>query len=102
MTEMANNIQGLPPLPKCFSGLIGSDSAQWREMERIHTLRTNIMNGLSRDQANSCGTSDSDTPGSGTGGNSSESESDSGLLNPFTKLNTALTKLRREMVGPSG
>ncbi|XP_064484888.1 leucine repeat adapter protein 25-like [Ornithodoros turicata] len=42
------SLQGLPPLPKSLSGLLNFSSSQWRELERLHTMRTLIQQDLSR------------------------------------------------------
>lgn len=42
------SLQGLPPLPKSLSALLNFTSAQWKEMERIHTMRTMIQQDLNR------------------------------------------------------
>lgn len=42
------SLQGLPPLPKSLSGLLNFSSNQWRELERLHTMRTLIQQDLSR------------------------------------------------------
>lgn len=46
----AQPLKGLPPLPKSLSGLLNFNSAQWRELERLHVMRTMIQQDLSRTQ----------------------------------------------------
>ncbi|KAH9375438.1 hypothetical protein HPB48_013493 [Haemaphysalis longicornis] len=41
-------LRELPPLPKSLSGLINFSSSQWREVERVHLMRTMIQQDLSR------------------------------------------------------
>ncbi|KAH8028045.1 hypothetical protein HPB51_012631 [Rhipicephalus microplus] len=41
-------LRDLPPLPKSLSGLINFNSTQWREVERVHLMRTMIQQDLSR------------------------------------------------------
>ncbi|XP_013783840.1 protein FAM89A-like [Limulus polyphemus] len=42
------SLQGLPPLPKSLSGLLNFSSSQWKELERLHAMRTMIQQDLSR------------------------------------------------------
>ncbi|XP_077522891.1 uncharacterized protein LOC144133579 [Amblyomma americanum] len=44
----AQALRDLPPLPKSLSGLINFNSSQWRELERVHLMRTMIQQDLSR------------------------------------------------------
>lgn len=44
----AQALRELPPLPKSLSGLINFNSSQWREVERVHLMRTMIQQDLSR------------------------------------------------------
>ncbi|KAG0412318.1 hypothetical protein HPB47_010545 [Ixodes persulcatus] len=39
-------LKGLPPLPKSLSGLLNFNSTQWRELERLHNMRTMIQQDL--------------------------------------------------------
>ncbi|KAL1435079.1 hypothetical protein MTO96_001624 [Rhipicephalus appendiculatus] len=41
-------LRDLPPLPKSLSGLVNFNSSQWRELERVHLMRTMIQQDLSR------------------------------------------------------
>lgn len=42
------SLHGLPPLPKSLSALLNFSSSQWKEMERMHAMRTMIQQDLSR------------------------------------------------------
>ncbi|UYV82182.1 fam89a [Cordylochernes scorpioides] len=44
----SSSLQGLPPLPKSLSGLLNFSSSQWKELEKLHAMRTMIQQDLSR------------------------------------------------------
>ncbi|XP_046355893.1 leucine repeat adapter protein 25-like [Haliotis rufescens] len=95
-----SQIPGLPPLPRCFSGLLGSDSSQWRETEKMHTLKANLLEELAQESLCESDQGDSGTPPTSNGVNG-EVESPSSTPHPvssFSRLNASLTTLRREMV----
>uniref|UniRef100_T1JC23 Leucine repeat adapter protein 25 n=1 Tax=Strigamia maritima TaxID=126957 RepID=T1JC23_STRMM len=76
------SLQGLPPLPKSLSGLLTFSSAQWKEMERLHTMRTMIQQDLSRAHNSSDGDGELDSVGK-----------------KKVSLDAQLALLRKEMVG---
>ncbi|XP_069500950.1 leucine repeat adapter protein 25 [Ambystoma mexicanum] len=45
---IASPIEGLPPLPKGLSGLLNSSGGSWREVERVYSKKTRILDDLSR------------------------------------------------------
>ncbi|GFT16132.1 hypothetical protein TNCV_3316481 [Trichonephila clavipes] len=93
MKSMAS-LQGLPPLPKSLSGLLNFSSAQWKEMERLHTMRTMIQQDLSRGIAER--TNLQNVP---TRSDSAENiQSDDGKTqNRSGRLDVQLALLRKEM-----
>lgn len=93
LTNMAS-LQGLPPLPKSLSGLLSFSSAQWKEMERIHAMRTMIQQDLNRGRLQNP-----------SGSNNEVESTDGRNLSPQYKirktytLDAQLALLRKEMVG---
>ncbi|XP_041351608.1 leucine repeat adapter protein 25-like [Gigantopelta aegis] len=93
-------IPGLPPLPACFSGLVGSDTSQSRETEKF--LSPHAQSSV-EEQANR---EDTSSQNCDVVRNGSDSNTNRNLCNgeassdrsPFCQLNTTLTKLRKEMV----
>lgn len=92
LTNMAS-LQGLPPLPKSLSGLLSFSSAQWKEMERIHAMRTMIQQDLNRGRLQNP-----------SGSNNEVESTDGRNLSPQYKirktytLDAQLALLRKEMV----
>ncbi|XP_035214338.1 protein FAM89A-like isoform X2 [Stegodyphus dumicola] len=96
------SLQGLPPLPKSLSGLLNFSSAQWKELERLHTMRTMIQQDLSRGMAER--TNLQRVPSQS--GSSENVQSDHGSpasdvpgQNRAGRLDVQLALLRKEMVG---
>ncbi|KAF8793846.1 leucine repeat adapter protein 25-like [Argiope bruennichi] len=96
------SLQGLPPLPKSLSGLLNFSSAQWKEMERLHTMRTMIQQDLSRGLAERTNLqrlpSHSDSSENIQGDNGGLS-ADTSAQNRAGRLDVQLALLRKEMVG---
>ncbi|XP_013386858.1 leucine repeat adapter protein 25 [Lingula anatina] len=44
------SVHGLPDLPKCLSGLANATSSQWKEEERLHSMRAQLQADLSESQ----------------------------------------------------
>lgn len=91
------SLQGLPPLPKSLSGLLNFSSAQWKELERLHTMRTMIQQDLSR------GANLQRVPSHNDNNDSVESEhgspaSDVSSQSRSGRLDVQLALLRKEMV----
>lgn len=91
-------IEGLPPLPKCFSGVVGLEVEKLRNVveedeEQVSEVEGSegLYNG-EPDLSESLG--DNTLTGSDSNGYNSFEEDNS----PFTKLNNALNKLKDEMV----
>ena len=82
------SLHGLPPLPKSLSGLSNFTSAQWKELEHLHMMRTMIQQDLNtavtRNQSES---SSNHVPKEGS---SQQKKS--------TSLDAQLALLRKEMV----
>lgn len=94
--QMAS-LQGLPPLPKSLSGLLNFSSAQWKELERLHTMRTMIQQDLNR------GTNLQRVPSHGDSADNVESEhsspaSEAASQSRSGRLDVQLALLRKEMV----
>lgn len=92
------SLQGLPPLPKSLSGLLNFSSAQWKELERLHTMRTMIQQDLNRgtnlQRVPSHGDSNTDNVESEHSSPVSEAASQS----RSGRLDVQLALLRKEMV----
>ena len=93
-------IPGLPPLPACFSGLMGSDTSQWRETGKFLSESVNTQSESSAEEA---ARDDSALYDCEVQRNDTERDTDRSLCNgenvsPFCQLNSTLTKLRKEMV----
>lgn len=91
------SLQGLPPLPKSLSGLLNFSSAQWKELERLHTMRTMIQQDLNR------GTNLQRVPSHGDSAESTVSDhgspaSDVSTQSRSGRLDVQLALLRKEMV----
>lgn len=91
------SLQGLPPLPKSLSGLLNFSSAQWKELERLHTMRTMIQQDLNR------GTNLQRVPPHSDNADNVESEhgspaSDAPTQSRSGRLDVQLALLRKEMV----
>lgn len=91
------SLQGLPPLPKSLSGLLNFSSAQWKELERLHTMRTMIQQDLNR------GTNLQRVPPHSDNTDNIESEhgspaSDVPSQSRSGRLDVQLALLRKEMV----
>lgn len=91
------SLQGLPPLPKSLSGLLNFSSAQWKELERLHTMRTMIQQDLNR------GTNLQRVPSHGDNTDNVESEhsspaSEAASQSRSGRLDVQLALLRKEMV----
>ncbi|XP_023239173.1 protein FAM89A-like isoform X2 [Centruroides sculpturatus] len=97
------SLQGLPPLPKSLSGLLNFSSAQWKELERLYTMRTMIQQDLTRNMVERStlqhGSSEdddrSDVYGSGRGSPSIDGRG----VSRASRLDAQLALLRKEMVG---
>lgn len=92
------SLQGLPPLPKSLSGLLNFSSTQWKELERLHAMRTMIQQDLNR------GIAERSTLQRGQADDRSDSEhgsSASSTQGPSrtSRLDVQLALLRKEMVG---
>ena len=82
---------GLPPIPRSLRGLLSVGSAQWKETERIHAMRTSIQQDL--------------IGPNGLNGHAHNTTSDGQLqrerlvITGTQGLQAALTHLRQDMVG---
>ncbi|CAN8031331.1 unnamed protein product [Ixodes persulcatus] len=117
-------LKGLPPLPKSLSGLLNFNSTQWRELERLHNMRTMIQQdlcqsssvaaaaarprssrtyhqaaGASSSRSQDRGTSDALQGGRGSRGVQQENEDMWAGRSTTTRLDAQLALLRKEMVG---
>ncbi|GFT33154.1 leucine repeat adapter protein 25 [Nephila pilipes] len=90
------SLQGLPPLPKSLSGLLNFSSAQWKEMERLHTMRTMIQQDLSRGIAER--TNLQNVPFHSDSAENIQND-DGRAQNRSGRLDVQLALLRKEMVG---
>lgn len=75
-----SEIQGLPPLPKCFNGVIGNGEK--------------IMNGVDHDLK----MSDPDASKNHHSASANSQSDSSNNSSPFSRLNEALNRLKNEMV----
>lgn len=91
------SLQGLPPLPKSLSGLLNFSSAQWKEMERLHTMRTMIQQDLSRGTNLPRVPSHSNSAENVTSNHGSPT-SDTSTQSRSGRLDVQLALLRKEMV----
>ncbi|GAB6033690.1 Protein fam89a [Chamberlinius hualienensis] len=91
------SLQGLPPLPKSLSGLLNFSSSQWKEMERIHTMRTMIQQDLNRSQMYNHGVNVNETHEAGV--EHGRSPPAHAKVRKTSTLDTQLALLRKEMVG---
>lgn len=94
------SLQGLPPLPKSLSGLLNFSSAQWKEMERLHTMRTMIQQDLTRGIAERSNLQRVPTNTDSTENIPSDhgSPSDGSAQSRSGRLDVQLALLRKEMV----
>lgn len=110
-------LRDLPPLPKSLSGLINFNSSQWREVERVHLMRTMIQQDLSRAAPVAPARSSSASRASASRQRSPQAESLHGSLGNSrvaggaskdthntwsgrsSRLDAQLAVLRKEMVG---
>lgn len=110
-------LRDLPPLPKSLSGLINFNSSQWRELERVHLMRTMIQQDLSRAAPVAPARSSSASRASASRQRSPQAESLHGSLGNSrvaggtskdahntwsgrsSRLDAQLAVLRKEMVG---
>jgi len=88
------SLQGLPPLPKSLSGLLSFGSAQWKEMERIHAMRTMIQQDLNRSRLHHPGNSELDSIEAAR-----RSPTLPNKARKTSGLDIQLAVLRKEMVG---
>lgn len=100
------SLKGLPPLPKSLSGLIsGLGIAQWKEMERIHAMRTMIQQDISRSNDGASSLATSAGADSRLSTNLRDTSSSPGSLRhgkvvrKTSTLDAQLALLRKEMVG---
>lgn len=114
------SLQGLPPLPKSLSGLLNFSSSQWRELERLHTMRTMIQQDMSRSslihthhhvpshartrrstsvQGGERPPLQADIPVGPSSGSRGGQESGDPWLGRTSRLDAQLALLRKEMVG---
>lgn len=96
------SLQGLPPLPKSLSGLLNFSSAQWKELERLHTMRTMIQQDLSRGLAERSNLQRVPSHGESSDILSSEHGSPASEIPGHSRtgrLDIQLALLRKEMVG---
>ncbi|CAN7999768.1 unnamed protein product [Ixodes hexagonus] len=101
-------LKGLPPLPKSLSGLLNFNSTQWRELERLHNMRTMIQQDLSRTYHQAAGASSTSSSRAHDRA-ASDGQSIRGVLqenvdswagrSTTTRLDAQLALLRKEMVG---
>lgn len=92
------SLQGLPPLPKSLSGLLNFSSAQWKELERLHTMRTMIQQDLNRGTNLQRVPSQSSSAENVVSGHSSPG-SEAPTHSRSGRLDVQLALLRKEMVG---
>ncbi|KAG8191743.1 hypothetical protein JTE90_008806 [Oedothorax gibbosus] len=95
------SLQGLPPLPKSLSGLLNFSSAQWKEMERLHTMRTMIQQDLTRGIAERSNLQRVPSHSNSVENDPSDhgSPSESSGQSRAGRLDVQLALLRKEMVG---
>ena len=86
---MADLPPGLPPIPRSLKGLLNVGSAQWKETERIHALRTSIQEDLTNQSSNGHHAYQNGSP-----------RRERPTITGTQGLQAALTHLRRDMVGP--
>ncbi|XP_054706107.1 protein FAM89A-like [Uloborus diversus] len=92
------SLQGLPPLPKSLSGLLNFSSAQWKELERLHAMKTMIQQDLNRG-TNLPRVSPQSNSSENVHSEHSSPASDVPTQSRSGRLDVQLALLRKEMVG---
>ena len=86
------SLQGLPTLPKSLKSLLNETSANWRETERIHAMRTMIQQDLNRSRENL------GYPATQQDRNANSQHNNGSPRHHSNGLDGALATLRKEMV----
>lgn len=98
-----SQIHGLPPLPQCFDGLIKVErTVSETSQGEIHEGTSHCLNVLDKNQNENLGSAKDIRDSMSTDEDDNaldESSSPNFIETPFSKLNTALRRLKEEMVG---